>query len=225
MTTTPLVLGLQPQLWMPTPRSLTGEPGSSDDDDDDGPGSAKRATLKALGIDVSETTATTSAEKASIASTVPKGDGLPAPGSSMRQPSSLRGVKQKQEAENAMEENAMAQVGKQPSKRARKKRGIKSTPLGIAVIAINHQQSLEFPEWGGHRGFCGSSGHLFFQGGDVYLCPHAKRRILADGATMSLTSVCTYSKCSIGHLHIVRVCPVLHHLWGHCGLCGHNIQY
>ncbi len=58
-------------------------------------------------------------------------------------------------------------------------------------------------------------------GGDWFLCPHARRRFLADGATMALTSVCTYCKCTIRHLHSTRVCPVLHHLCTTCSMCGH----
>ncbi len=42
-------------------------------------------------------------------------------------------------------------------------------------------------------------------GGDPSLCPHANKRMLANGVTMSVTSVCTYSKDIIRYLHVVSV--------------------
>ncbi len=128
---------------------LTGRLGDSDDDDGnyDGPGARGRETLKTLGVEapVAAKEALPTAEKTSIVSALPSGHGLPTLGPSMMQASS-RGVKRKREAEDAMDEYALTQVGKQPPKRARKKKGIKSTPLGIGVVATFHQPMLEFPE-------------------------------------------------------------------------------
>ncbi len=178
---------------------------------------AERIQVKDLGLNI-PSGSNTLAEKPPHDPAVPIGDGLPVPGSSTTH--SSRGLKRKREVESAMDEYAM--VGNQPSKRARKKRGVKSTPLGLGVVATYLQPGLEHPEWGRRCGFCGSCGHLFFKSGDSSSCPHATRRMLADGVTMSLTTVCAYSKCTIGHLHVVRVCPVLHHICRRCGLRGHD---
>ena len=117
-----------------------------------------------------------------------------------------------------MDEYGYALIGKNPVKRARKGRYEKSTPLGICVVEVYHLPRVEHPEWGRRCGFCGSCNHLYYREGEPFPCPHAKCRLLADGFTMSYTIVCTYSKCTIHHLHVTKVCPILHHLCNVCGL-------
>ncbi len=139
------------------------------------------------------------------------GGSLPVPGpSATRSSQSL--IKHKEKMESAMDSFENAMVGPKSKEIARKKAGVKSTPLGIGVVATYHHPSVEFLEWGRHCGFCGSSGHLLFKDTDPLSCSRAKRRVLADGTTMGLTAVCSYSRCTIRHLHTVKVCPVLHHL-------------
>ncbi len=125
----------------------------------------------------------------------PKGESLLMSEASMMPRS--RGLKQECETDSAVDEHENAFVGQKARKIARKVNQVKSTPLGIGVVATYYNPCVAFPEWGRQCGFCGSAGHLFFKEQDMLAHPCAKKRVLADSATMAIFTVCSYSRCTM----------------------------